>query len=99
MKHETFPTIDTPIAAHLRKALALLEAQGWTQMPYSIFDGPTCAAVALYNTDQTFYSAAYSQFATANHINDIVGWNDIPGRTFAEIRAAFLKAIEAANRA
>lgn len=52
---------------------------------------------SIVTFDEQCFRAIEEAFRTANNINYIPGWNDHPGRTFAEVRNAFETAISYAK--
>jgi len=93
-----------PTVEVLTRARALV-ARGWVQYTGHSIRG-VCAAYAIMAVAQDAmldYANPVLVFLTAmrqetkTHWPDIPGWNDMPGRTQAEVLAMFDKAIELAT--
>lgn len=96
MQH-VFPSdVETPVRTALREALAELETKGWCQNNFYDAQGAQCMAGAIIVVTGCKASRDGAMEAIGRAIGGlIVPWNDVPGRTFAEVRAAFVGAIEA----
>lgn len=91
----------------LRKARELLGPSGenWAQGKYGVPYGPRCvtgACVAAAVADRiggnaSFLALHYLKLVTGDR-GAIERWNDAPGRVFADIDAAFKRAIELAEQ-
>jgi hypothetical protein len=89
------------VAGKLREARALIE-RGWCQWHMSTADGCVCIRGALLNTftedEEAEERQADALLHKATGFGGYLGdWNDTPGRTQAEVLAAFDKAIELAE--
>ena len=84
----------------LRDALELLGADGerwWHPRCGKAMDGRDCAYTALKADTNEVASAILCRVAGVNSLFSLWEWNDDPDRTWPEVRAAFLKAIELAE--
>jgi hypothetical protein len=87
----------TPATA-LRKARSYLVKHGWTQGNYMDAMGACCAAGAIYRVRGGDVAMdAICSLGIPTDACSITFWNDAPGRTKAEVLAAFTAAIEAAE--
>ena len=83
----------------LEKAKSLLTEETWGQGSERRAQGKMCAAEAIHSflvTDQWSAETAYKRLRDQCD-GSIPDWNDTPGRTLAEVHAAFDKAIELAK--
>lgn len=94
------------VVEDLEFGLARLRANGWTQGTYvSGATGRCCAVGALYRQHVDTDSLSWLALATGEDnpqgpaFNEgvVVGWNDTEGRTFEEVEALYLRAIELAK--
>lgn len=92
------------VAEDLRNGLAKLERVGWTQGVYANASGRCCAMGALnhswYVDDCAYFlnQAIGGEPEFPDELAHVFRWNDVPGRTFEEVKAVYLKAIELAER-
>lgn len=83
----------------LRSALEKFGEDGsnWVNGPpghrLDVFPSGYCSITALGNPSDDQYDWARSYLREFISGYSIVAWNDAPGRTFAEVKAAFEKAI------
>jgi len=98
-------TLREEAAKSLRRAVTVLETDGWTQGTAKDSEGRRCAVGALMD-DGSCRTRSSDEchlifeviVTTLSEVIDnfsISGWNDVPGRTVEEVKAALL---EAANR-
>lgn len=103
--HEV-PVVVCPAADALDATADLLEREGWCQRAFSTDDGRMCAALALTSTTNpsgsaanfTAHSAARAALCTVISTGNVMAWNDVPGRTKAEVVGAFREAARLARR-
>jgi len=93
--------VTAQVAADLRAAVDVLERDGWTQGGLSE-DGRLCAIEAIWRacgqSGGERSQNAVEQLRTAIPFQrSIIGWNDTPGRTAAEVIAALRAAADAAE--
>ena len=83
----------------LRGSLAKLHAYGWIQDEYGDSECGYCSLGAIAAIGLTYAESleASSCLLAATGAASVDGWNDTPGRTFEEVEAAFLRAIEIAE--
>lgn len=76
------------------RAMATLEKKGWAQGDYQIgADGPVCSMGALrYDQRVWVKTLGYVAEAMGVAVEEIDDWNDQPGRTVEEVKAAFRRA-------
>lgn len=84
----------------LQKALQLMgpDGENWVPRPPSICE--YCALTAIYKASKCEASErmrAREHFLYTIGWSKIGQWNDAPGRTWDDVKQAFLKAIEAAQ--
>lgn len=87
------------VADKLREAKALIE-RGWCQGRMATGDGRVCIRGAILGafTEEAEERRADALLKKAAGFSGYLGdWNDLPGRTQAEVLAAFDKAIELAG--
>lgn len=99
MKH-LFPgdfVVENETAADLRRVLAYLEEHGWCQGTARNRNGASCVGHALQMVGGGMRSRAARHLDRVIGCRCITGWNDFPTTTFATVRAALLKAIDASQ--
>lgn len=100
------PVVETEVQRVIREARELIATQGWTQgtngNAYEGMSdpcGPVCIGIALDRARPQLderWRAAYRALEAAADAPYIIGWNDEPERTLAEVNAAFDRAYELA---
>lgn len=85
---------------HLRAALKLLDG---TWVNHSPEDGEHCSYTAVRVTHEGRYDPTHSEGylylrSMTRSFGSVAAWNDKPGRTFDEVKAAFEAAITAAEK-
>lgn len=80
----------------------MLHIHGWRQGDYGNAECGFCSIgaiseSALVHDPRDGYYAARGAFCGAIGTGSVARWNDAPGRTFEEVEAAFLRAIEIAK--
>lgn len=78
----------------LIKALELLRRDGWFQVGPDPGTAQRCAIIAIYDAEaksRSHHWAVYHEYLNLHKDGyfSMTGWNDSPGRTFAEVEAFF----------
>ena len=104
------PAREKSVADVLRHAARIIEERGWCQGYFGTSSGPVCALGAVYAagngdpiptyTTQRQWEAidALRDYLDVLMIPDISHWNDMQGRTAAEVIAALRAAADEADR-
>lgn len=90
----------------LRRALELLGPNGemWIQGNFLGVDAECCALGAIWKAafrsdpEGLMEESGRRYLRKALNVINVADWNDAPGRTFAEVKAAFEKAITLAEQ-
>lgn len=104
------PVIADPVVEVLQAALAHLRENGWRQRSFGDYGKPCCTVGAfIYSSNKHRFTYQGYVDRAVSFVSRAVGgpsqivepflyhWNDVPGRTFAEVEAAFERAIALAE--
>lgn len=75
-----------------KATLEVLEKRGWRQGAYETDDDPCCLLDAIWEAGgyaemRGLDNAIRDKIAAETGMRSIVKWNDIPGRTYPEVKA------------